>query len=1740
MGVEAHQRPPLPAPTEPTDVDDTDVATNISRRTDQTSYSIPEDGSPITISTHKLTSKEGPRLRHGRNKSQTSLLIEYFEATKGDKAKNRPSVRVKVTPSAHRKSKTADSVQITGIGRDKKPSYTRRISLGSKTSDKTVPVEGTEVSHSSESNLSAIPPVEVEILNNSDISSLKHGRESRDLHYLPATSDVSSMPPDSLLDPSHVSAMSQDLSEDASRSQSLLDLPAQDRARSASHERIKQKVIEKLMQRQRGEAVEYEPETKPTKERRRRSSRSTREEDLASAAESSILSSNLSPSNLSYASGTTSKVSLNNPKLLQMVEDTVRRLILPEITQLKNEQRRSSQGSYTEDELDRRHSKSTSSPSISSKPKVVLNRYDDNPGEVLSRGDSERREKAGRSSRADSERSHRERRSSRTSTREESVQSRSSKDKESHRIKNAAAAGIAGGVLTAAALRHHDSQDTVSRERRKKRKARGSRSDSTSLAETERTYRKEDIPPMPWTGASAMNDSEVTRQSILTASTERPESASLTERQTPVREVRRGSLRGSLSPASTTPKGKGARSPRALESIHSRTSLAERRPESAQSAQSAQSISAKAKIAALAAAGLGGAEALHHHGHHDNEGDRRQSLSPAQSVSTFRDSLSDPLIPHGLRPRSRVSELSAGFEERQRNAMSPVSAPPSPSAQQKSFDLDRAPQSPAQTYDEADERSELEEWFQQEHEKNEEYRKSLADTSTIPESADERRLTQYTDGSYLSNEQSPERDVKGVAATPQYNQPYGIESAVASLVDPSTISTSLQSSQTSPSNFEDTRYREQLDESVREELRHQTVDHQTRDPQMQHPTQSRWSALRENALALSSRGSSAQPTGSPHRSETLHEERKHVGSPPVRLSAHGIPDANDPMPEIGHGIDSESDLSTNPPEIQGPGRGDGRFNFQPSFSQSPEREAVRHDSISEHSFSMNEKVIVGAGIAAGAFAADKVLDQHRSDKHLSANQAVVEDYASRETTPDVRQAQAVRVGRAGTASPPAHFGDEGYASAAYARSNGASTPRGHKSHTKGQFEDYDIETTREDQYIGKHSRHLSGNSHGMSSPLYDSATGKGIDTIQSKDVVALMDHLTVRDAHRNARDTEILVTLVRSAAEMRHEFEEMKRFIAEQDRKIMDNTDRDAEYTVKKVLGGPRPQPASVPRTTHGSYNEEDVPMKRKNVFKRALKGLSKRGSNDLSKIEDMLNQILGDVEDLKLTQGDRPPMSLRGSSFDSYEDRAHYGRDSGYEPEGQAGTSSTPNHSGHLSNQSANALLPSPKDNATSPQDRYFHSGYNGRRDSINRVSTVLEEESNDGKSFLDQHETHVLNNQFENNERLPTPTQESYNRRSGSFDSAASLPQQQHSPYDAHAGADSTPEKQRKHKSNSSSLFGIPKMSRWSKTTTSSAPENSDVYGKRRSQYTNASKSGESLRSDGAGYYHDGYALKSDDRLRSTQSLAKDHLAMKEHISDNKSVRSELSELSDMTRTPSPLIPSESGSQLDNIPIILPGEDELDDFEDPKYSAHRDSLLLQHPQPRPGPTHRHQTNLENEARTFSGPEHFETLTNSDLSQRTVESDFDPLQWGSNPSLSLARTNKLSGIPPGKDSGPLVPESKPKPAPRVEVEPPREQRQQAPQKPRQMYYSTPLGSGHLLEPIEEVRYSLETDRGHRSPEPTASPRVTSKFSPTRKITGPRPMGSRAASGANDEAHQEQLSGTVRRKPVPSSKSYGS
>ncbi|KAI7633437.1 hypothetical protein KC322_g22387, partial [Hortaea werneckii] len=246
---------------------------------------------------------------------------------------------------------------------------------------------------------------------------------------------------------------------------------------------------------------------------------------------------------------------------------------------------------------------------------------------------------------------------------------------------------------------------------------------------------------------------------------------------------------------------------------------------------------------------------------------------------------------------------------------------------------------------------------------------------------------------------------------------------------------------------------------------------------------------------------------------------------------------------------------------------------------------------------------------------------------------------------------------------PAHFRDEGYVTDAHARSAGALTPGDdYQRYSKEDLDEYNramdaqsIGSLREDDPFAtggaQHQRKFSGNSHGMKSPVFDRATGKGIEGIQSQDIVALMDHLTVRDAQRNARDTEILVTLVRSAAEMRSSFDEMKRFIAEQDKLIMQNTDRDANETVQKVLSGPRPQPPSSPRTPR-QESQEDVQTKRKGVLRRALKGLTGgKKADDLAKVEDMLMQILDNVEDLK--QGGVPvrqQVESYTNTLDSYE----------------------------------------------------------------------------------------------------------------------------------------------------------------------------------------------------------------------------------------------------------------------------------------------------------------------------------------------------------------------------------------------------------------------------------------------------------------------------------------------------------
>lgn len=1811
MGLDT-RRPPLPAPTDiSSSLDDssgfgTEVATNLTTKTDKTSHTIPEDGSPITISTHRgpVSKKEGRH--HQRQKSQTSLLIEYFEAGKGpDKSKNKPSVRVRVTPSSRKGSRGQDAVQITGIGKDRKPSYSRRISLSSKRPEEKAP-EGTEISQSSESNVSGLPPVEVEVLNNeSELSSVRSPARPAPLLYAANESNVSSMPPDSMLegstaDSEHAREYGPEGSITASEAE-YLKAPSHTRSRSASQERITQKVMEKLNQ-QSGKTRRSSRDYEESGHRRRRSSKSHRlEDDLPSGAESSLLSSNPTASQRSQVSSISQGSRMtNNPKLLEMVEDTIKRMILPEINAIKADQKvdrnhrtfeesrrgSSAQSDFDKSSVSRSLSKSSSTPHFASRPKVVLNRDGDDPGTVLSRGDSEYKKHR---------KSSRDRPSSRRSSGGRSVDKDSYLDEEggksrsgksSHRARDAAAGAIAGGILTQAALKNHDSQGDVHERRKKRTKSRGTHERSASITDTadEESYLKQKlVPPMPM--ASRINDSDLTRDSIMSADS-RGDSALTEEVHTPVREISRGSIDAAMSPSSSSRTPTRNSMSRGLGMSHDNRNLGS--PDS-------NASTTKARIAALtAAAGLGGEAAAHGNRRHvdaDGYGSKssRPSLaSPAQSVSSLRKQYEEPLIPSPLRPTSATSRPSSvgrlrDLQESPTALRSGLSSPTEKDARSRQnlrpmsssgdeFTTPLEKPNPGYLRDgTATPTSEdVDAWYERQHLENDKYRDSISgDTNrtsyqTNPYPEDENRYSMYTQDSMTddkrfstftqdsqadSNRLSVGEDVRrGAGANAQYvNHPAGLESAVASLVDPSTMSSGMQASSTADSSFKaNGSYSERMAQHTRNMSQDNSVSYDGSTLSQSGPSQDRWAALKGQA-ANNLASNSPDQRGSPRQSETRSpDQERHLSEESIKLGASGLPDVNDPLPEIGHFDDTKSELSTNPSIIQGPLGGDASgketWPYTPSPSQEREAEGRRASGSSKGDHGKTAAGL-GAGIgAAGAIAMAKSARseqaaQYEDDRLTPDTRRYGEEQyqSDGKLTPDTGRYHGENIDRNATPTSPAMPRDEGY-DTAHDRSAGALTPKAEQQH----YGSADIEAFNKamngadngnDPFLNdpRQKRHVSGGSHGMASPLYDSATGKGMDHIQSKDIVALMDHLTVRDAQRNARDTEILVSLVRSAAEMRQNFEEMKHFIKNQDQMIMANTDRDAEQTVQRVLGGPRPQPPSSPRTPRQSHtSSEDVQTKRKGVLSRALRGLKgnkNASASDLARIEDMLMQVLDNVEDLK-HQGvipARQPMSTftndytneTNESLDSYE-KLRSAPDPGYEPEGNAGTGSTPSHSGGLS--------------VTTRGDKsQFHSGYNGRPGSVNRVSTVMEGDEeederyyDDDDSYLQPHERDVLENQFENNEKLLTPTQE---MRRGF--TPTHTPPQRGTP--GSQGNDLTPrtaEKERKHKSNSSSIFaGIPKISRWSKTTSSSAaPDPASVDSPNVSRNQRPISRGS--RASSMHSYDSEDFLPNDGDDHSSYASTRDR---GQYGNPNAETRSMRSQGSRITRTPSPLIPSEASYNRDDdygypqsqaqaqqqrqMPPRSPVQQVADfdepEFDDPKYQAHRNSLLLQHPQPRQGPTSRHQNTLEDQAHMAMIDD---GVTSSTLSQQTV-SDFDPANWGSAGAGALNRarlptaepTSSPASIKAKPDLSPAQPQPT-APAPAPQQAPPNsnynryEDEEDDDWEPQYsnsgfarnynsysggsgagMYYSSPLGSGHLLEPIQEVRYSLETDSGHVS-----------------------------------------------------------
>ncbi|QDS72231.1 hypothetical protein FKW77_005576 [Venturia effusa] len=1708
MGADS-RRPPLPAPTDISSsaIGDTtdDLATDISRRTDRTSYTIPEDGHPVTISTKKI--------RDQKDLSQTSLLIEYFEASRsGPGVHSRPSVRVRVTPSGSKKRRTSgDHIQVTEVGKNRKPSYTRRISLP-KSDEPLIPGE------ISDSGSSDRHPVEIEVLQN--LSELSQYDQSQN-PLINLGSDVSSMPPDSNVgskltfrDPREAYTTTEELQETAD----MNTLRAPTRQRSLSRDRLVQKAVKKV---QEGHSASRESSGKHKSSSRRSSrsessnqyvvdeavksprSRSTRyhhDDHLGSGIQTSEIStlsdrSAGQTSMRSGVSGASGVSSINNPKLLNAVEDAIKRLILPELTAVKEEQARQKNrlkfdditrdsmapaGSRENLRVERRVSKSSSSPNIAVKPAIIT----DDRG-VIVPSDTIRSKKSRQSSRG-SEKSHD------TAIREGSSHRKSSREKR-YSGKDAAAAAIVGGGLTYAALKHHDSISSLGdepvRERRKKRGKSRTRSRRTSVSDSiDDSPRKgkmaKGVPPLPLQSTLDTNTelTYATRESIQSVETDRPVSRSSASNETPVREIRevsRGSARHVISPDPQTPTR--SRTPssnnRGLDTYHDDTGdFSPLSTRSTKSEKSVQTISEKARLAGLAAAGLGATALSQHH----YNGREQTPMSPAQSAASYPDEIQEQAeherirsiksggsLVSGRQPHKKLSNISIeSMSSAQTTNLARSKKRPEGISLERGFEV-----LPEDKYSPETPTGDVDQWLAHEHEENERYRHQLEEESQVGSSGvDHRRDTRFTDDSMMYEDRDKAllegQNYHSVGANPEYvSTPVAVESAVASLHDPSLLS-SIQSSQ--------------LTGSAEDRSGSPMPKIDTTGSGLQNPASSRerWEAIRDQAIAHVRQTAG---TVSPRQSDAS------VDRYPV-MGASALPLADEPMPEIGHGLDDASDVTTNPSIIQGPIGGlnhedRSHWPYEPTPNMANGKLSSRELREDDHHDGNGALLGAGAGAAVGlglAAANARKASQERGStpqaRDLSAKVEQVRDEEWRQRSPGQQQYGY---------SPATGKIDEGYMSGQMP--GGEMTPDPYAAE-EGDFDDENDPFTSK-----KLLRHESGMSHGMASPLYDSATGKGIDRIQSKDIVALMDHLTVRDAQRNARDTEILVTLVRSAAETRNQFDDMKRFIAEQDRLIKENTNKGVEHTIRAV-GGPRPFPSkSSPGVQRRQYLDESEATKKKNVFSRAIRNLGGKSSKDLAKIEGMLMQILDEMEDLKQLQGggssQRADTSVHANThstnLSSYENLRAQEPDPGYEPEGRAETGSDPNHSDHLS-------VPSSKQLA-------MHSGYDGRRPSDgHRISTVLEEGETDDEL------------EYDNEDRLLTPTQEVKREHSVPTDTP---PEQS----GAFRPVEETPrtEKSRKHKSNTSSIFsGFPRISRWSRTTTSSAPEpetaRNSMQQKGNKPYSQHSRSGSNL---GLDYDDEEYDFEGDEQLRSQTSLTK----------------------RDQTpRSPSPLIPEDRHS-----------------MDDPKYQVHRNSLNLQHPQPRPGPTHRHQTYLESQAVSYENPP-------------TPEADH----WGNTPALALNR-NRYSGgshNPPDlspvydededaysqhsaseqthnrnaaqqnqgpprppkikSDDGPLVPPKVPLNNSFDNVKPP-------PQ-PIGFGYSSPFSNSGMhiaspLEPIEEVRYSLETDnsslRQGRNNEMTPSPRPTAMQSVRRNITGPRDMPPRRGSPGGHL-------GTVRRKPI--------
>lgn len=1170
MGINSKKAPPLPAPTEdstsPSDLETT--PTDVSGPGDEKSaYSLPDDGTPVTIKTRSRPNK------------QTSLFIEYSDhkpGTSDAEADRRPSVRVRLTTPSARGKNGAGRIQITeAIDPYKASSYTRRGPPSPLTAPQPAQLKdgedarsiGSYASATEESNVSRNQPIDIGI----DIG--RSGRRRRPASPLippqpddtmaslmhSTHSEISAIPTDSFLDGSGPMRSSDGQWISSPNSAEKLK---NTKTRTASRERVKIPSSDKKERSERKHkssksrtssgADRYADEVKSP---RRRSSRN--HESAVSAADSSVVSSTFSPSHRSMDQQSMrseeSSKSINNPKLLEAVEDAIRRLILPELSSLRREQ--------SMRDTARRSSVVSTGTSISREDLLAERRKPfEKPRDPKYK---DRRDREGRHDYANASAQALDRDSMDGSSIVD-VEPQTPRQKSTDVYKSAAAAA-AGGV-TAAALANSPSED---KKQRRRKRAEGARSRSRASDAYTDDFDDDDhlapAPPMPL--MSEINPSEVTRTSILTADTDRPHSAT-EEAASAVREtVRPLSVESTPTPTKTPTSLQNTLATQHANVSHGDlTALREQRDNGA-SDQHMEYSRAPPPFDDPAMdepddSHFDSAYGTSPYDYYNTQDvppplryepyqPERRGLSPIYSVSGYTEAGSDGpghKDSRNFAHNDSRSDLLEKPSQRDLTMHSPVSA--------RSNTMGR----------ESDVRSD--------------------DRSSV---ADYRHMS--TEGSDLDPARS-RQTVQGIGANPDIvHVPVGLESHVASLVDGSMVDQSVLSQdyaqrdstisygerprsyvddRSSPTKrsvdsrqyAEDERATTPTSRSHAQGSREFAEEYDldkfgrkiAKSQYRQSPTDSE-AAITAGAAAKAIKALKAnqgrQTTGEAEPEESFvpagvqrnksfkertlagHEPATtpthsvdrldYEGSPPT-MGASGLPDLDNPMPEIGYLDESVTHTPGSVVKERLDGAPDAASWGHRSLQSTPKphveitRKPVPGESTDRQGLGITEMATAAALGAAGAMAAnhsrqssnDYEEEWHRTSEERKRDTMGTNPFEGVSPVANPQLGDNL-YGDANydigfhTGSPGGPLEDEGYRSQGPNRTPNFLGEPGVDGPKPVELQD-GADPFYEPPKTG-HTRQLSGMSHGMNTPFYDASTGGGIDRIESKDIVALMQEV---------------------------------------------------------------------------------------------------------------------------------------------------------------------------------------------------------------------------------------------------------------------------------------------------------------------------------------------------------------------------------------------------------------------------------------------------------------------------------------------------------------------------------------------------------------------------------------------------------------------------------------------------------